>query len=114
MAYGIYDIEIEQGTTYGLDLTFIDENEVLRPLSTYDARMMLRTYKAAAEAQDNWNSGDEITLFDTAPNLRLTVPASKTASYPVGSYEYDLEVELAGVVEKLLTGKVIITGEASR
>lgn len=114
MAYGIYDIEFEQGTTYGLDLTFKDQDEVLRPLSDYTATMMIRTYRAAENAQDNWNSGDEITLYDTAPNLRLTVPASKTASYPVGSYEYDLEVELDGVVEKLLTGKVKVTGEASR
>lgn len=114
MAFGIHDFEIEQGETFGLDLTFKDEDGTLRPLSTYTARIDLRTFRGAATATDRWNTGEEITVHDTAPNLRLTVPASKTATYETGSYDYDLEVELAGVVEKLLVGKVMITGEATR
>lgn len=114
MAYGIYDFEVEQGTTFGVDVTFRDADGSTRPLANYAARIDIRTFRGAPTATDIWNTGEEITVFDTEPNLRLTVPASKTASYPVGSYEYDLEVELAGVVEKLLVGKIIITGEATR
>tara|TARA_S200002703_G_scaffold26470_2_gene22734 strand:+ start:543 stop:887 length:345 start_codon:yes stop_codon:yes gene_type:complete len=114
MAYGIYDFEVEQGETFGLDITFTDEEGTLRQLANYEARIDIRTFRGAATATDTWNTGEEITVHDTAPNLRLTVPASKTAGYATGSYDYDLEVELAGVVEKLLVGKVMITGEATR
>lgn len=114
MAYGLYDFEVEQGTTFGMDITFKDQDDTLRPLANYTARIMMRTHLNEPTPTDIWNTGEEITVADTAPNLRLTVPASKTASYPVGSYDYDLEIELAGVVEKLLVGKIRITGEASR
>jgi hypothetical protein len=114
MAYGIYDFDVEQGTTFGLDVTFNDEAGTLRQLANYEARIDIRTYRGAPTATDTWNTGEEITVYDTAPNLRLTVPASKTATYAVGSYDYDLEIELSGVVEKLLQGKIRITGEATR
>ena len=114
MAYGIYDFEVEQGETFGLDLTFSDEDGTLRQLADYEARLDIRTYRGAETATDRWNSGEEITLHNTAPNLRLTVSATKTASYKTGSYEYELEVELSGVVEKLLVGKIMITGETTR
>ncbi|MBU97618.1 MAG: hypothetical protein CL429_00855 [Acidimicrobiaceae bacterium] len=114
MAFGIYDIEIEQGETFGLDLTLNDESGALRPLVNYVARLVFRTFTSSVSATDSWETGNEITTHDTAPNLRITVPATSTAAYPVGFYDYDLEIELSGIVEKVLRGKVQITGEASR
>lgn len=114
MALGFHNIEVEQGVTYGLDLTFKNGDGTIRDLTAYAARLMFRTHLEANTPQDIWNNGEEITLSSTAPNLRITASASKTSSYPVGTYEYDLEVELSGVVEKVLAGKLRVIGEVSK
>lgn len=114
MAYAIYDFDIDQGSTFGVDLTFKDADGTVRNLEDYTATMHLRTSFDEPDTTDIWNSGHEITLSATEPNIRLTVSASQTASYPVGSYEYDLEIEQVGVVEKVLQGKINVTNEATK
>jgi hypothetical protein len=115
MAAGIFDIEIPQGSSYGLDLTFKDEDGSIRPLFGYVARSSIRTYAESTEALDTWSTTTgEITVHDEAPNLRLTVGGNDTALYPAGEYVYDLEIELNGVVEKVLQGNVNVIVEVTR
>jgi hypothetical protein len=114
MAYGIYDFEVEQGTTFGADLTVKDEDGNIRDLTTYTARLYIKTHRGEATPTDIWNSGQEITMQSVSPNIRITVGASATAGYLSGVYEYDLEIEQNNVVEKVLVGKIKVLGEVSR
>lgn len=114
MAYGVYDFVVEQGTTFGADLTVKDESGNIRDLSSYSARMHIKTHRGESTPSAIWNSGDEITMAATGPNIRITVSASSTAGYTSGVYEYDLEIELTGVVEKVLAGKIKVKGEVSQ
>ena len=114
MAYGIYDFEVEQGTTFGADLTVKDENGDIRDLTTYTARLYIKTHRGEATPTDIWNSEQEITMQSVSPNIRITVGASATEGYLSGVYEYDLEIEQNNVVEKVLVGKIKVLGEVSR
>ena len=114
MSYGIYDFDVEQGSTFGADLTVKDGSNNVRDLSNYTARMHIKAHRGEPTPTAIWNSGDEITMSATSPNIRITVAASNTAGYASGVYEHDLEIELSGVVEKVLVGKIKVKGEVSQ
>lgn len=116
MAAGVYNITIEQGSTFTLNLTWKDSSGAAINITGYTARMQVRKSVDAASTTLSLTSGaGDITLGGAAGTISITVSAASTASIASGNYVYDLElVSGAGVVTRLLQGAVTVSPEVTR
>lgn len=107
-----YDILIEQGATYTQEFVWKDSDGDPINLSGYSARMKIRQLKTDI-AIVSLTSGSGITL-GSGGSITVSIPANETELLPTCKARYDLEVELAGVVTRLLQGYVTISAEVTR
>lgn len=117
---GQYDITIEQGATWRLELTWQDSEGAPIDLTAYTARMQVRE---AYVSSGTWlsltsASGGGITLGGAAGTVVITATAEQTAAIPVrGNVQavWDLELAQSGEpVVRLLSGIAYITPEVTR
>lgn len=107
-----YNITAYQGATYKLDMTYkIDDTPV--DLTNYTAAMQVKE-NPNASAVISISNGSGITLGGTAGTIALNVSATTMGSATAGFYQYDLELNSAGEVTRLLQGKFEIVAEVTR
>lgn len=127
MAAGSYDINIEQGVSYSLNLTYADSGNVPINLSAFScARMQWNTTDGGTYefTTNNSNSGLYYFAFNPATSgiITLKIPASITAGYSFTNATYDLELESVAdfypgggpQVIRLLQGNVTVSPEITR
>lgn len=116
MTAATYDILIEQGATFRLNLIWKDGNNTLVNLSGYSARMQIRRrYRDEAILLSLTSANGAIALGGSAGTITITASATGTATLPAKESVYDLELESAdGTVTRLIEGGVTITPEVTR
>lgn len=108
-----YNLTCEQGTTFIKKLTVKDGSSVVRDLSAYAARMQVRPdITSTTKLLDLTSSGGDITL-NSSGVIQVTVSATATAALTTGGV-YDLEIEAAGVVERVIEGDFTLSKEVTR
>jgi len=108
-----HDLTCEQGTTFVKTLTITDTSSVARDLSAYAARMQVRPdITSTTKLLDLTSSGGDITL-NSSGVIQVTVSATDTAALAQGGV-YDLEIEAAGVVERVIEGDFNLSKEVTR
>jgi hypothetical protein len=83
-------------------------------LSGYTARMQLRYSFASPIVILSLTSGNGITLGGTAGTIDIQVAASVTEDIAALQYVYDLEVEAASVVTRVVQGSLTVSPEVTR
>lgn len=109
-----YDFVIEQGATKVLRFVWKDSNGVPVDLSGYTARMQLRktvTNPAVAAELTTENGG--ILLGGVDGTVDVEFSAELTAGLSKDGV-YDLELESAGVVTRLVQGNFTLSREVTR
>jgi len=112
MAAGRYNIEIDQGSDFDIDLT-LTEDGVATNLTGYSARAQMRAKKSDASPAASFTC----TVTDAEGGvLKMSLPNSTSSSIAAGRYFYDLEIYTAGdaIVKRLLEGEVTIDREVTR
>jgi len=120
-----YNLEMWQGATFSMVITVKDANANVQNLTSYTARMQMRTSYGAASATETLTTANgEITITAAEGNVALELASSRTANIavdynngkpPKSTYVYDLElIDNAGKVSKLLYGDVNVYGEVTR
>ncbi len=112
-----YDITIEQGATFLLDLLWKDSNGTPVDLTGYAARMQVRRkYDAPDPALLSFTDANgAITLGGAAGTIAIKGLATLTDVVPAKQGVYDLElVAPNGDVTRLVAGIVIVTPEVTR
>ena len=111
---GIYDITCPQGATFDKTFTITVSGSLLN-LTGYTAAMQVReTYDASATLV-SLTSSSGITLGGSAGTILVTISAAATAAIKDGFYSYDLEITSgAGVKDRVVQGKFIVTPEVTR
>lgn len=116
MSAADYNIIVEQGATFQLNITWKDEAGVVIDITGYTARMQVRATKAAttvllAATTEN----GYITLGGVAGTVAISVPASVTAALSFVRAVYDLElISSTGIVTRLVQGGVCLSKEVTR
>ena len=114
MGAGVYHMKLEQGSTFGLTITYKDSNGTAINLTGYSARMqMRRTYEDSALIELTTDNG-RITLGGSAGTVTLTIAAGDTAALPSVEGVYDLELVSGDIVDKLLAGTFTVAREVTR
>jgi hypothetical protein len=110
MSAGKYDITIEQGSDFSLQLTVQDGGSA-KNLTGYSVRGQIRsTIDASTIAAE---------LTGTVTNatggiLTISLPYTTTDDIAPGLYYYDVEIYTAGSVQKLIKGTATVLGEVTR
>jgi hypothetical protein len=114
MPANIYDIICEQGSTFFRVVTYKDSDGNTVNLTSYTARMKVRSSRGADGFYISLFNGQGISL-EANGEIEITVPASATEKIPAGSYKYDLEIiSPSGVVTRVIEGEFKVSGEVTR
>lgn len=110
MSAGKYDIIIEQGSDFSLQLT-VQDGGVAKNLTGYSIRGQMRTTVDASAIAATFTG----TITNAAGGiLTISLPYSTTQSISAGMYFYDVELYTAGSVQKLIKGSATVLGEVTR
>jgi hypothetical protein len=112
MAAGKYNIEIDQGSDFALDVT-VKEDGSAKDLTGYSARSQMRAKKSDASAAASFTC----TVTDAANGiLKMELSNSTSSNMTAGRYFYDLEIYTSGdaIVKRILEGEVNIDREVTR
>ena len=113
MSAANYDLVIDQGSTFVIDLT-IKEEGVLKNLTGFSARAQMRSTKSASAVAASFTC----TVVSPAANgvVKMELPATTSTAMTAGAYFYDLEIHTANdaIVKRLIEGTVTINHEVTR
>lgn len=112
MSAGTYNLVIDQGSDFALDLVIKEAGSALN-LSSYSGRAQLRTSVSASSAAASFT----VTKTNAAGGaLKMELSAATSSGISAGQYVYDLEIYTSGdaVVKRILQGEVTITPEVTR
>jgi hypothetical protein len=112
-----YSIQIEQGATFALNITWKDSSGTPVDITGFTARMQVRRSVSAATVEVELNTENgRIDLGGAAGTIGLSIPADVTAALSGWrNAVYDLElVSTTGVVKRLLSGAVELIPEVTR
>ena len=111
-----YDITIEQGATFQLNLIWKDSAGAPIDLTGYTAKMQVRQRYASDDAVLSLSTtAGTIVLGGVAGTINITGPAADTAAITIKQGVYDVELTSAGgIVTRLIEGCVAISPEVTR
>tara|TARA_B100000470_G_C19760730_1_gene378201 strand:+ start:751 stop:1089 length:339 start_codon:yes stop_codon:yes gene_type:complete len=112
MTAAAYNLTIDQGSDFALDLVIKDDN-VVKNLTNYSVRAQMRNTKGASSVA--------ATFTCTIPNasageVKIELPNATSSALSAGKYYYDLEIHTAAdaIVKRLMQGTIILTPEVTR
>ena len=112
MAAANYDLTIDQGSTFVIDIT-VKESGSVKDLTGYSARAQMRSTKTAATVAASFSCSIPIP---TNGIVKMELPATTSSAMQAGLFFYDLEIHTAGdaIVKRLIEGKVTLNQEVTR
>ena len=112
---GTYHIVTDQGATFSRQLTWKDDSGTPVNLTSYTARMQLRTSVANdSMVLELTTSNGRIALGGSAGTIDLTITAADMTTLPPLKYVYDLELVNGTVVTRLVQGTFTVRPEVTR
>lgn len=113
MAAATYNLSIDQGSDFILDLT-VKEGGAVKNLTGYSARAQLRSKKSDATLAASFIC----TVKDpaTSGQISIELPNSVSSALTAGRYFYDLEIYTANdnTVKRLIQGEAVLNQEVTR
>jgi len=112
MSAGTYNLTIDQGSDFALDLVIKQSGSAL-DLSNYSGRAQLRTSVDASSVSATFT----VTKTNASGGaLKMELQAATSSALSAGQYVYDLEIYTSGdsTVKRILQGTATITPEVTR
>jgi hypothetical protein len=113
MTAATYDLVIDQGSDFAIDLTITDAGTA-KNLTGYSGRAQIRSTHASSSTTASFTCS--IVGAATDGILKMELSAATTTSMTPGRYVYDLEIHTASdaIVKRLIEGSVTINPEVTR
>lgn len=112
MSAGTYNLIVDQGSSYALDLV-IKQGGSAMDLTNYTGRAQIRTTHTASSASASFT----VTKTNASGGvLKMELEPATTAGLAAGQYVYDLEIYTANnaIVKRILQGEITLTPEVTR
>lgn len=111
-----YDLRIQQGSGYVLELAYEEDDGTPIDLDGFTAEMHIRRRYESELTLVELANGAGIILGPDG-EIAVSLSASETAALPASVREpigvYDIELTQGGVVTRLLSGKVYVSPEVT-
>ena len=110
MSAGTYNIKIDQGSDFSLQLT-VKEDGSVKDLAGFSARAQMRPTIDSSTLTATFTC----TITDSDNGiLTMTLPYTTTDDISVGQYYYDLELYTGSTSQRLIQGTATVSGEVTR
>ena len=110
MAAGKYNITIDQGSDFSLQLT-VKEADTAKDLTGYSARAQLRPTITSSTLTATFTC----TITNASGGiLKMELGNTATAALQPGQYYYDLEIYTGSLVQRLVQGGATVRAEVTR
>lgn len=110
MSAGIYNIKIDQGSDFSIQLT-VKEDGSVKDLAGFSARAQMRPTIDSSTLTATFTC----TITDSDNGiLTMTLPYTTTDDISVGQYYYDLELYTGSTSQRLIQGTATVSGEVTR
>lgn len=113
MTADVYDIAIDQGSDYQLEITVVDSSSQIVDLTGYSARGQIRPKKDS----DILTTSFVCSIINpTLGKISVSLTNGVTATIAAGTYYYDIEVYTPtdAYVKRILQGKAKVIQEVTR
>lgn len=112
MAAANYDLTIDQGSTFVIDIT-INESGSAKDLTGYSARAQMRSTKTATTVAASFTCSIPVPSNGV---VKMELPAATSSAMTAGLFFYDLEIHTGSdaIVKRLIEGKVTLNQEVTR
>jgi len=113
MSAANYDLVIDQGSTFAIDLT-VKESGSAKNLTGYSARAQMRSTKTDSAVAGTFTC--TVLTPPTNGQVKMELSAATSTAMTAGLYYYDLEIHTGSdaIVKRLLEGKVTLNQEVTR
>lgn len=119
-----YDIEVQQNSTFDLNMEFMDDSDGMIDLSLYSVRFQVRP-NAETDVKYLYADNTGATVGASAANggiylnineegtgqtggMQVLVDAESMANVPIGSWLYSLEMSDGNTTEEILHGRFVV------
>lgn len=114
-----YDIKIEQGSTYTLSIEILnmlpDSTETIRDLTGYTVRCQFRPNYTSSNILYDLSTEGSISIISPLEGIiEMNIPAVDTQEFKFTTAKYDVEIELDGVVTRIIEGDVKVYPNVTR
>ncbi len=126
MPAGNFTFTIEQGATTDFEIIWTDSNGDRVDLSTYSARMQIRSdygstgtlYASLSSTLDSDGTGLNLSGSNSqnplsSGSIGLVISAASSSNFTFNEAKYDLEMVSGSYVTRLLQGKVKVSKEVT-
>lgn len=115
MTAGIYNFSVDQGSVFTLNLDYQDPDGNPIDLSGQTARMQFRRqYNSTIADLTLTTGGGGIVITGATGNILITITDEQTSTLNEGFYVYDLELDNAGVISRLVQGQVTVNAQVTQ
>lgn len=116
MIAGTRHLVCDQGSTFTLQVTWLDSTGAAVDLTGRTARLSVRpSLESSTVTASLTTENGGITLGGTAGTVDLLLSATASAAITAGTYVYDLEIVNGGTtVDKLIKGNFVVRREVTR
>ena len=110
MSAGNYNISIDQGSDFSLQLT-VQESGSAKNLTGFSVRGQMRPTIDSSTLTASFTG----TVTNASNGIcTISLPYTTTTSINVGQYYYDVEIYTASSVQRLIQGTATVRGEVTR
>ena len=110
MSAGNYNISIDQGSDFSLQLT-VQESGSAKDLTGFSVRGQMRPTIDSSTLTASFTG----TVTNASSGIcTISLPYTITTDITVGQYAYDIELYTVSTVQRLLQGTATIKGEVTR
>jgi hypothetical protein len=110
MSAGKYDIRVDQGSDFSLQLT-VQESGSAKNLTGFSVRGQVRSTKDSSTVTASFTTA----VTNAAAGIcTISLPFATTTNMAVGQYFYDIEVFTGSTVQRLIEGLVTVSPEVTR
>jgi len=110
MSAGTYNITIDQGSDFSLQLT-IQEGGSAKNLSGFSVRGQIRPTIDSSTLTASFTG----TVTNASSGIcTVSLPYTTTDDISAGTYQYDIELYTDSTVQRLLQGTATVKGEVTR
>ena len=112
MAAGKYDLVIDKGSSFALDMT-VQEDNVAKNLTGYSVRAQLRPTQTSSTLTASFTG---TVVNATEGKIQISLSASTSGNIAPGKYFYDVEIFTSSdaIVTRLIQGTAVVTPEVTR
>ena len=114
MAAGSHNFKIEQGASFNNTITYEDASGNKINLSGATITLKAKDNRSDTNFVINLSVGNGITLSNPSQGeFTIAIPAATTATYDWNRAFYDLDIDLSGVITRLLQGQIQVIKSVS-